>query len=258
MHPGQVSRPSDEQVAASDVPRVLVADADADTRSLYRAVLQASGCEVLEAVDGREALTIALLRPPTLVMSELRLPNLDGFALCELLRRDPATAEVPIVIITTESRPAEVIRAKLLAAEVLIKPTTPGAVVTAITRVLARSLVGENIETPRPAAEPRTAVRPLAGSGERRRRVQAKSVPRFTTTAPPTPPPSLQCPSCDRALTYERSYIGGVNARNIERWDYFRCVPCGIFQYRHRTRKLRRVDDFTSGNGTPKETSNEK
>jgi CheY-like chemotaxis protein len=257
MHPGQLSPPSDEHVEPSDVRRVLVVDADADTRSLYRAVLQAAGCEVLEASDGRDALTIALLSPPTLVMTELRLPNIDGFALCELLRRDPATAEVPIVINTTESRPAEVIRAKMLADEVVIKPTMPDTVVMVIRRVLARSLVRENMRTPNPAVEPRTAVSPLADSGESRR-AKAKSLPRFTTTAPPTPPPSLQCPSCDRALTYERSHIGGINARNVERWDYFRCVPCGIFQYRHRTRKLRRVDDFISGNGTPKETSNQK
>jgi hypothetical protein len=43
-------------------------------------------------------------------------------------------------------------------------------------------------------------------------------------------------------LTYERSHIGGVSERNSEQWDYYECPSgCGTFQYRQRTRKLRRV-----------------
>jgi hypothetical protein len=47
------------------------------------------------------------------------------------------------------------------------------------------------------------------------------------------------CPSCDRLLTYELSYVGGVNEHHPEQWDYFVCSTCGTFQYRQRTRKMR-------------------
>src|SRR5579871_3030867 len=68
--------------------RVLVAEPDADTRALYRTALSLAGCDVSVALDGREALTTALVQPPTLIVSELRLPLIDGYALCEILRRD--------------------------------------------------------------------------------------------------------------------------------------------------------------------------
>ncbi len=52
----------------------------------------------------------------------------------------------------------------------------------------------------------------------------------------------MTCPRCDRPLLYEKSHVGGVNARELEQWDYFECPQgCGTFQYRQRTRKLRRV-----------------
>ena len=52
----------------------------------------------------------------------------------------------------------------------------------------------------------------------------------------------LVCPSCDQALKYLRSHIGGVSARHLEQWDYFECpAGCGSFQYRERTKKLRKV-----------------
>jgi hypothetical protein len=59
------------------------------------------------------------------------------------------------------------------------------------------------------------------------------------TKQPGDPPPLLVCPDCDEPLLYEHSILGGVNPR--ERWDRFRCKTDGIFEYRHRTRRLRRA-----------------
>jgi len=61
------------------------------------------------------------------------------------------------------------------------------------------------------------------------------------TTEPPTPPPMLHCPSCDERLRYLRSYLAGTR-RHPEQWDDYVCSRCGKFQYRQRTRKLRRVE----------------
>jgi len=106
--------------------RVLVVDADADMRALYRDALSAVGCEVVEASDGREALSNALVEPPTLVITEVRLPLMDGYALCEILRRDLATRAVPILIVTAEARSTELSRIRRAGANaVLVKPTPP-------------------------------------------------------------------------------------------------------------------------------------
>jgi hypothetical protein len=65
---------------------------------------------------------------------------------------------------------------------------------------------------------------------------------RGETDLPPSSPPDLICPDCDRPLEYKSSQVGGVSERNAEQWDYFSCTAgCGMFQYRQRTRKVRKV-----------------
>src|SRR5437867_2707016 len=87
--------------------RILVVEPDDEARALYTQLLQRAGCDVVEASDGRDALVKALAQSPTLVMTETRLPMLDGYALCEVLRADATTRTVPILVITTETRSAD-------------------------------------------------------------------------------------------------------------------------------------------------------
>ena len=226
----------------ASAPRVLVADPDADTRTLYQTAL--TGCEVIEASDGRDALTKALVQPPTLIISELRLPFVDGYALCEILRRDAATRSVPILIVTADARATERERIRKVGADaVLVKPTPPDSILREIRNLLTRPGNGRGSSEPPNAAAPSDTSANGATHSDKRRTVLAKSHQRFTTTTPPTPPPTLTCPSCDRVLKYEHSHVGGVSDRHAEQWDYFTCSTCGTFQYRQRTRKIRRVEN---------------
>jgi CheY-like chemotaxis protein len=119
---------------------ILVVDPDDDARALYRASFHFSQCEVVEASDGREALIEALIRTPALVVTELTLPFIDGYSLCELLRQDQATADVPILVVTAEAHSAARDRARLAGADhVLVKPATPERVVEEMQRLLALS-----------------------------------------------------------------------------------------------------------------------
>jgi hypothetical protein len=59
------------------------------------------------------------------------------------------------------------------------------------------------------------------------------------TTTPDTPAPPLECLTCHQLLEYRETVLGGVHPP--ERWDYLKCQTCGLFQYRHRTRKLTAV-----------------
>jgi CheY-like chemotaxis protein len=232
-----------DAVPASPPLRVLVADPDADTRALYQMALPVAGCEVTEASDGREALTKALVEPPSLIISELRLPLLDGFALCEILRRDAATRSVPILIVTADARAIARERIRQAGADaVLVKPAPPDAVLSAMRNLLTHS--GNERGTSAPtstAALSNGSARARAHSDEHHTAL-AKTHQRFQTTAPPTPPPALTCPACDRSLKYDHSHVGGVS-RQPEQWDYYICSTCGTFQYRQRTRKLRRVSE---------------
>jgi CheY-like chemotaxis protein len=218
---------------------ILVVDADEETRTLYRQSFSLAGCEVVEASDGREALTKALIRPPTLVVTETRLPFVDGYALCEILRVDRTTADVPILIVTAEARPAQIDRARQAGADtVLIKPTTPEQVLSETRRLVANA---KDIRAYASTARA-TAVAHRETAARQRTRL-SKSCSRFTTTTPPQTPPSLVCPTCDHPLTYEHSHVGGVSDRHPEQWDEYSCpATCGRFQYRQRTRKLRHVE----------------
>jgi CheY-like chemotaxis protein len=208
-------------------PHVLVVDADVDNRELYRDSLTLAGWSVSEAVDGRDALVQALAQRPALIITELRLPLIDGVSLCELLRRDRATADVPILVVTAETRTMELARAERAGANaVLVKPSTPDVVVAEMRRLLA---------LPNPSS-----VAPLPSPAGRRTAL-VKAHRRIATTTPPDPPADLSCPMCGRALGYQKTYTGGVSSRHPERWDYYSCGTCGEFQYRYRTRKLRQL-----------------
>ena len=222
---------------------VLVADSDAGTRARYREALVQAGCDVVEASDGRDALAKAFAESPSLVITELSLPFVNGYALCDILRRDPVTAAIPILVVAAEASQDRADRVERLGVDgVLLKPTTPARIVDEARRVLASPRDGpvgvraRGTDEQRQPSDQRRA--PLSRGVS-----HTKAHFRFTTTSPAKSPPALSCPSCDRALKYEQSHIGGVSDRHPEQWDYFVCAGgCGVFQYRQRTRKVRHVD----------------
>jgi CheY-like chemotaxis protein len=210
-------------------PHALVVDGDADNRALYRDALTLAGWRVTEASDGREALVQALLVKPWVIITELRLPLIDGISLCEILRRDHVTQAVPIVVVTGESRATELARAEHAGASAfLIKPCTPDVLLAETHRLV------QGIKT---AAAPAAAL-PTSGT---RRTALVKAHHRHATTTPDVPAIDLSCPICNQALKYQETFIGGVSSRQSERWDYYVCLKCGPFQYRQRTRRLRQM-----------------
>ncbi|MDX6750666.1 PAS domain S-box protein [Geminicoccaceae bacterium 1502E] len=92
-----------EPPAGSGVlPRLLLADDNADMRDYVRRLL-AGPCEVLTAADGREALELARRHPPDLVLSDVMMPGLDGLGLLAALRADPATRELPVILLSARA-----------------------------------------------------------------------------------------------------------------------------------------------------------
>ena len=83
--------------------RILVVEDDADLLELLRFNLKKAGFSVGTAVDGVEALKKARSLLPDLILLDLMLPELDGFAVCEILRRDSALASVPVIMLTALS-----------------------------------------------------------------------------------------------------------------------------------------------------------
>ncbi len=85
---------------ADPISTILVAEDHLDSRDALRALLEAFGYRVLVAVDGRQAVEIALSEHPDLVLMDIMMPEMDGFEATRALRRDSRTAELPIIAVT--------------------------------------------------------------------------------------------------------------------------------------------------------------
>jgi DNA-binding response OmpR family regulator len=79
---------------------ILIVDDDLDMVEMLRLVLTESGYATRAALTGAEALKKARRTPPDLVLLDLILPDLNGFYVCSALRLDPATAAIPIIMMT--------------------------------------------------------------------------------------------------------------------------------------------------------------
>jgi CheY-like chemotaxis protein len=100
---------------------VLVVDDNAADRDLHCLVLRAMGLNAVAAGSGWEGLVCARTLLPALVLTDIRMPGLDGWGLVERLRADPRTAAIPVVVVTGDT--GETPRARLaLVAALLQKP----------------------------------------------------------------------------------------------------------------------------------------
>ncbi|HHH31137.1 MAG TPA: response regulator [Polyangiaceae bacterium] len=92
----------------SSRPRILVAEDDPDLLRMLDHIMRAVG-EVTTAVDGQNALELAQANPPDLIVTDVMMPRMDGFALAKELKRDPRLANIPVVILTAKTGPRDVI-----------------------------------------------------------------------------------------------------------------------------------------------------
>jgi CheY-like chemotaxis protein len=79
--------------------KVLVADDSQTIRSVAEFLLRQKGCEVILAKDGEEALTLIRSSSPDLVLLDNSMPLLDGYTLCQRLKKDPALKNIPVVML---------------------------------------------------------------------------------------------------------------------------------------------------------------
>jgi signal transduction histidine kinase len=114
--------PSPEKVSGRERPRVLVADDNADMRE-YLARLLSTRWRVDVAEDGQAALASARNQPPDLVLSDVMMPRLDGFALLRELRAHPRTSHIPVVLLSARAGEESVLEGLETGADdYLVKP----------------------------------------------------------------------------------------------------------------------------------------
>ncbi|MBD2100576.1 response regulator [Leptolyngbya sp. FACHB-261] len=89
-----------EQCIIGDQPLILSVDSQEDSRFLCNFVLSQLGCSYITAADGRSAFELSRLYQPALILTEIVLPDLSGFELVSLLKKNPYTASIPTIAVT--------------------------------------------------------------------------------------------------------------------------------------------------------------
>jgi DNA-binding response OmpR family regulator len=129
--------------------KILVVDDEPEAVELVEFNLKQAGFSVMTAADGAEALNKARTTPPNLIVLDLMLPEISGLEVCKMLRRDPATAAVPIIMLTAKAAEIDrVLGLELGADDYITKPFSPRELVLRIQKLLQRGQAAtENQET---------------------------------------------------------------------------------------------------------------
>jgi two-component system cell cycle sensor histidine kinase/response regulator CckA len=103
--------------------RVLIVDDERPTRDILTAILGPEGCIVITADSGEEALAIVAAQPIDLILLDILLPGMDGYAFATLIKKNPATRGIPIVIVTAlDDRDARMLGLSAGAEDFVTKP----------------------------------------------------------------------------------------------------------------------------------------
>lgn len=129
-------------------PKILIVDDEPDAVELVDFNLKQAGFDVAVAADGAEAVKKARSFSPSLVVLDLMLPELDGLEVCKILRRDPATAGIPIIMLTAKASEMDrVVGLEIGADDYITKPFSPRELVLRVKKMLQRAPANSKADT---------------------------------------------------------------------------------------------------------------
>lgn len=97
--------------------KILIVEDDVNLRDIYAARFQADNFEVVTAVNGEEALSVAVKEKPDLILLDLMMPKISGFDVLDIIRSTPQTAKMKVVIMTALDQESDKARAKAIGAD---------------------------------------------------------------------------------------------------------------------------------------------
>ena len=112
--------------------RILIVEDEEAVRELEKFILEQYGYEVTEARDGLEGLAKAEFRKPDLILLDLMMPDVSGGRMFEEMRKHPATAGIPIVVVTGKPDAHEMFDDEIGAENVVMKPFEADALIDRI------------------------------------------------------------------------------------------------------------------------------
>lgn len=121
----------------SEPMTVLLIDDTADTRRVLRRMLERDGLGVLEADRGTEGIRLAMSHRVHLIVLDVNMPGLDGLSVCEILKTEPATSRIPILVCTVRMENEDQLRAASVGADGFLgKPFSSERLLAGVHRLL--------------------------------------------------------------------------------------------------------------------------
>ncbi|OGF24512.1 hypothetical protein A3H66_01135 [Candidatus Falkowbacteria bacterium RIFCSPLOWO2_02_FULL_45_21] len=120
--------------------KILVVDDEKDLSALVSLHMKMAGFEVLTANNGEKALDLSREEKPDLIILDLMLPKIDGWQVCEQLRQNAATKDIPVIMLTARTQIEDKLKGfEAGADDYVTKPFSPRELVARVKRVLARA-----------------------------------------------------------------------------------------------------------------------
>ena len=124
----------------SDKPKVLVAEDERDIRELIGFTLRFAGLDVTLTRNGAEAVEQAPQLKPDLIMLDVRMPKMTGYEACRVLKGDPSTSQIPVVILSAKGQDGEIQEGKNAGADhYIVKPFAPDKLTERVKDILRDS-----------------------------------------------------------------------------------------------------------------------
>ncbi|MCP5283919.1 MAG: response regulator [Burkholderiaceae bacterium] len=116
---------------------IMLVDDSPSVRTLMRMALERAGYQVVEACDGEDAIDHLVADTPAGIVCDLAMPRLDGLGFLRYLRHHPRLRHVPLMLLTTETRPQIREQTRLQGAQAFLnKPCRPSELVAAVRRLV--------------------------------------------------------------------------------------------------------------------------
>ncbi|MDB5985337.1 MAG: response regulator [Nevskia sp.] len=118
--------------------RVMVVDDSPTDKEHLKQILQRAGHEVLEATSGQDAIELVRASKPDCVVMDVVMPGMNGFQATRILSKDPATASIPIIVVSSKSQETDRVWAlRQGAREYIVKPVKDADLVGKVRSVLS-------------------------------------------------------------------------------------------------------------------------
>ena len=119
--------------------KILIIDDEQDLVDFVKIRLETNGYQVVSAYNGEEGIVTCVRENPDLVLLDILIPKIDGFKVCQALKKAPSTAGIPIIMLTAKDRTEDIKSAKEVGADgYIIKPFDSATMLLSIKDQLAK------------------------------------------------------------------------------------------------------------------------